>query len=94
MPPDDRFFLGDVRQTLPQAANIIQTPAILVHIDMGTTDHTATSQLMATVSRLLVPMVAVNAIIVSHYPLYIDNWNPLPVPPRVKPERCFLYRVQ
>ena len=41
IPPDDRLFLGEARQSIPQAAQKLGAMAALIHTDLGTGDHAA-----------------------------------------------------
>ncbi len=91
-PPRERIFLGEAADTLARAAREI-SPAALVHIDLGTTDHAANARLMAQVAPLLERVVAPGAVIISFFELSADKWQPLALPPTVKPGRYFLYRV-
>ena len=41
IPPDYRLFLGEARQSIPEAAKTLGARAALIHTDLGTGDHQA-----------------------------------------------------
>src|SRR5260370_42052499 len=41
IPPDDRLFRGEARQSIPRAAEKLGAGAALIHTDLGTGDHAA-----------------------------------------------------
>jgi hypothetical protein len=92
-PPADRMFLGEVSDTLPQAAERFGKTAAFVHIDLGTSDDKCNAELLTTVGPLLTPLVVSGGIIVSNFALSIDGWVKLVEPPEVKPGRYFLYQA-
>src|SRR5947207_15494607 len=41
IPPDDRLFLGEARESILRAARTLGAVAALIHTDLGTGDHAA-----------------------------------------------------
>ena len=41
IPPDDRLFLGEARESIAKAAQKLGATAALIHTDLGTGDHAA-----------------------------------------------------
>ena len=75
------------------AARRLGKTAVLVHIDLGTTDVKANARLLADIVPLLAPLVRSGGIIVCNQALSCEGWKKIPEPPGVKPGRYFLYRV-
>src|SRR5213592_4910098 len=41
IPPEDKLFLGEARESIPRAAKRLGAIAALIHTDLGTGDHAA-----------------------------------------------------
>ena len=93
IPPEGRLFLGEIADTLPQAASRLGRTAVLVHSDLGTGDDRANAALASQLGPLLIPLLAPGGLVVANYVYDVDGWEPLPLPPPVKPGRYFLYRM-
>ena len=52
-PPDDRLFLGDIGDTLRDAASRFGHKVVLVHADMGTYDEARNREMTARLGALL-----------------------------------------
>lgn len=92
-PPENRIFLGEIGDTLPQAAALLGKTASLIHIDLGTSNDIQNAKLLAEVAPLLMPLAASGAMIVSNFELPVEGWREIAEPPGVKPGRYFLYQV-
>lgn len=93
IPADEDLFLGDFRETLPNAMARIGKKAALVHADYGsgTPDYvTGMSQFLA---KTLLGMVAPGALIISDYPIEGEGWTALPLPEGIRPNRYFIRRA-
>ncbi len=93
IPPDDRLFLGDVTETLPRAAETLAGRAVLVHADIGSGDPARNAALAETVARLLAPLLAPGAIVVSDQVLDIPGSAAMALPDGVAPGRYNMRRV-
>ena len=93
IPPDDRLFLGDVLDTLPQAAARFGRGAALIHTDLGTGVPEPDAALHARVVPFLENLLRIGGIIVANHSLMVPSWQRLSEPDGVKPGRYFLYRA-
>ncbi|HJQ57486.1 MAG TPA: class I SAM-dependent methyltransferase [Vineibacter sp.] len=94
VPPDDRLFLGDVRESIPRAARRLGRVAALIHSDLGTGDHKANTVLGEWLGPALGTLLAPGGYVVANQPLEVPRWTRLPEPPDVPRDRYFLYRAQ
>jgi hypothetical protein len=92
IPPQNRMFLGDIAETLPEAVARFGRSVALVHTDLGTGDHEANSALAAIVAPLLAELVAPGGIVVANFSHNVTGWNTLPELEGVRPGRYYLYR--
>ena len=94
IPDDDRMFLGEVVDRLPDAAARLGKTAALVHSDIGSgrpeTDVILFGQLVPLLDGLVYP----GSLILSDQKLPADHWQSLPLPDGVAAERYFMYRVR
>ena len=91
IPPADRMFLGNIDETLKEAAERLPSKAILVHSDMGSYTEAHNSAMSALLSRLMPGVLAPGAIVVSDLPLAIAGATALPLPSGAQEGRYFLY---
>jgi hypothetical protein len=92
IPPDDRLFLGDVREKLLDAGDRLGGLAVLVHCDIGTGDKTATVALAHQISPLLPRLLAPNAVIMADQEMLFPTATRLALPDGVKEGRYFMYQ--
>ena len=92
VPPPERLFLGDMRETLPQAAGLLGGRVALAHLDAGTGDAVANRALAGELVPLLVPLLCAGGILVSDPPMECAEFEPLPLPDGVAGGRYHLYR--
>lgn len=93
VPPDERLFLGDFRETLPRAAAAFAGRVVLAHADMGSGDAAANAELAAFVGRALAPALAPGALVLSDQPLTLPGAELLPPPEGVESGRYGVYRT-
>jgi len=93
IPPDDRLFLGEARQSIPQAARRLGAVAALIHTDLGTGDHAANTALGSWLGPALDTLVASGGYVLANQPLEMARWRCLAEPPGVPKDRYFLYRA-
>ena len=79
-PPAEDLFIGDLRETLPQAARLFAGQVILAHCDTGSGDALATAALAAFLSQALLPALAPGALVLSDQPLSLPGATALPLP--------------
>jgi hypothetical protein len=93
IPPDDRLFLGDIEDTLPDAARRLGATAILAHTDLGTGDQQANEALGRFLGPALDRLMAPGGLVLANQKLDVARWTRLPEPPDVMPDRYFIYQV-
>ncbi len=91
-PPDNRLFLGDIAETLSDAAQRFPGQVILAHADMGSYTTTHNAAMAATLSRHLAVALAPHAIVLSDLPLELAGAVQVPLPAPAREGRYFLYR--
>lgn len=92
-PPDSHVFLGEVADTLPQAARRLGPGAALLHTDLGGADPDANDRFARAISPLLLPLMRPGGIVVASDRLYLDGYEDLPMPPDVAGMRGYMYRA-
>jgi hypothetical protein len=93
IPPEDRLFLGDARETIPRAAKGLGRSAALIHTDLGTGDRVANREMGVWLGPALDALAAHGGYVLANQPLDVPRWQLLPEPPGVPKDRYFLYRV-
>lgn len=91
-PPEDRVFLGDVFETLPQALDTFGQTASLIHADLG--GHNAEKNVIFAqkISPIIEPMLAVGGLMVSSDAMFFDHLEEQPLPDDAVPGRVFIYK--
>jgi hypothetical protein len=92
IPPDNRLFLGDIFDTLPQAAARLGATAALAHSDLGTGERAANAALGQRLGPALDRLIAPGGLVLANQALVVSGWQRLADPPGVQAERYFLYR--
>lgn len=93
IPPDERLFLGEARETLGLAATKLGARGALIHTDLGTGDHAANMAMAGWLGPALDALAAPGAFVLANQPLAVARWQRQPEPPGVPRDRYFLYRV-
>lgn len=88
------MILGDILQTLPAMREAIGGPAALVHNDISCGDPNESRQIAEALPRVLSPLLASRAVIVSDQNLWSPGWVRHPLPAAVPPDRYFMWRLQ
>ena len=91
-PPDERVMLGDVFETLPEAANRFPEGASLIHADLGGHNAQKNDEFARRVSPLIEPLLASGGLMVSSDRMYFDGLAEIDLPPDAVPGRCFIYQ--
>ncbi|MGB7262415.1 MAG: class I SAM-dependent methyltransferase [Albidovulum sp.] len=91
-PDVDQQILGDLTDTLPQAAQRFAGQVALAHSDVGSFSAESNAQMSGLVSSNLAPALADRALILSDLPLTIPNTVALPLPAGARDDRYYLYR--
>jgi hypothetical protein len=93
IPPDDRLFLGEARESIPRAGRQLGATAALIHTDLGTGDHAANTAMGKWLGPALDLLAAPGSYVLANQPLEVARWRPLGEPPGVPKNRYFLYKV-
>jgi hypothetical protein len=94
IPPDDRLFLGEARDSIPHAAALLGGSAALIHTDLGTGDHAANVAMGKWLGPALDSLAASGGYVLANQALEVARWQRLPEPPGVPKDRYFLYLVR
>ncbi len=92
IPDHQHLYLGDITQTLPQAASDHAGHCVLVHCDIGTGVESENRAIAEFVSTALVPALAPRALLVSDQPLLIEGSEEVALPSSVATGRYFIRR--
>jgi hypothetical protein len=93
IPPADRLFLGEARESIRHAAQQLGQTAALIHTDLGTGDHAANMAMGQWLGPALDALAAREGYILANQALDVARWQRQPEPPGVPKDRYFLYRV-
>lgn len=93
IPADDRIFLGDFRETLVEARQVLGQTVLLAHLDIGTGEKEASIALAAEIAPLVDVLLADGAVVVSDQPVTLPRWTRAALPDGIKPGRIHLYRI-
>jgi hypothetical protein len=91
-PDPAHMILGELKDTLPQAARRFAGQVAFVHSDVGSYGEADNAAMSALVSKELPPALMLGALILSDKPLDIAGGLRLPLPAGVRAERYFIYR--
>jgi S-adenosyl-L-methionine methyltransferase len=92
VPPPGLLLLGDMRETLPEAASQLSGRVALAHLDAATGDTVAGKTLANELVPLIMPLLRPGAILVSEPAAITDELSPLDLPAGIAPGRYHLYR--
>ncbi len=93
IPPEDRLFLGEARDSIARAAARLGATGALIHTDLGTGDHAANMAMGQWLGPALDGLAAKGGYVLANQPLDVVRWQRQPEPPGVPKDRYFLYRV-
>jgi hypothetical protein len=93
IPDGDHMILGEITETLPDAAARIGAPVALAHCDMGTGVAETNAELAAFIGPEVAKLMAPGGVIVSDQKYDVAHWTDLPLPDGVAPGRYFMRRA-
>lgn len=91
-PDEEDLIIGDLDDTLPNAARRWPGGAALVHSDIGTGDPVRNRRVADALSTLLPPLLVNGGIVVSDQLLTHGSLESQAPPVGVMPDRYFIYR--
>ena len=92
IPDANHLFLGEVLETLPQAARRLAGQVALVHSDIGSGRPERDDPLTAALGPALAPLLRPGAIVLSDQQFTVAGWQVRPLPDDVPAGRYFFYR--
>src|SRR5438034_9427703 len=92
MPPANLLLLGDMRDTLLNARELLADQVALTHLDPGTGDLAASRALAVDLAPLIVPLLRPGGLLVSEPAIAWNGISPMALPAGVLPGRYHLYR--
>ncbi len=93
IPDDAHMIIGDVMQTLPGVLSRIGARAAMVHSDIGSGDKAESRRRASALVRLLGPLLAPSAIVVSDQDMAVAGWPDVALPEGIAPGRYYMYRA-
>lgn len=91
-PPEDKVFLGDVYDTLPQALERFGATARLVHADLGGHNREKNDLFARAVSPVIEPLLAPGGLMVASDRMYFETLVEMTLPEDAVEGRCFIYQ--
>ena len=92
VPPAELLLLGDMRDTLQTARELLGGRVALAHLDPATGDVAASRALAAQVAPLIVPLLRPGGVLVSEPTIAWRGLSPMALPEGLTPGRYNLYR--
>ena len=92
VPPTEFLILGDMRDTLRTACELLAGRVALAHLDPATGDVAASRALAAEVAPLIMPLLRPGGLLVSEPAIAHQELTALVLPESVAPGRYHLYR--
>jgi len=92
VPPAELLLLGDMRDTLQTARELLGGRVALAHLDPATGDVAASRALAAQVAPLIVPLLRPGGVLVSEPAIAWHGLSPMALPEGLTPGRYNLYR--
>jgi hypothetical protein len=92
VPPAELLLLGDMRDTLQTARELLERRVALAHLDPATGDSADSRALAAELAPLIMPLLCPKGVLVSEPTMVNAELSPVPLPEGVAPGRYNLYR--
>ena len=92
IPPAEFLLLGDMRDTLQVACELLGGRVALAHLDPATGEVAASRALAAELAPLILALLCPGGMLVSEPAIACDELSPVALPERVAPGRYNLYR--
>jgi S-adenosylmethionine-dependent methyltransferase len=92
IPPAELLLLGDMRDTLQHARELLANRVALAHLDPGTGDLASSRALAAELAPLIAPLLRPGGMLVSEPDIAGDGLSSMALPAGILPGRYHLYR--
>jgi hypothetical protein len=92
LPPAELLLLGDMRDTLQTARQLLGCRVVLAHLDPATGDVAASRALAAELAPMIAPLLRPGGVLVSEPAIVEDGLNSMALPEGVSPGRYHVYR--
>lgn len=93
VPPPETLFLGDFRETLPKAYDMLGASAALVHADIGSRDREADARLTAQVAPIIDALLVSGGMVLTDRAMEGARWQALALPEGIAGDwPYFMYR--
>lgn len=92
LPDNNHLYLGDLRQTLSQAANDHAGRCVLVHCDIGSGVEADNFAITEFIRLALIPALAPGSLVISDQPLQVEGSEAVLLPATVAADRYFIRR--
>jgi S-adenosylmethionine-dependent methyltransferase len=92
VPPAELLILGDMRDTLRPAPELLAGRIALAHLDPATGDSAASRALAAEIAPLIMPLLRPGGLLVSEPAIAHEELTTLTLPESVAPGRYHVYR--
>jgi hypothetical protein len=92
VPPAEFLIIGDMRDTLRTARELLRGRIALAHLDPANGDSASSQALAAALAPLIVPLLRPDGLLVSEPDIDQVALMPLPLPEGIAPGRYNLYR--
>jgi len=92
VPDDAHLYFGAIEDSLPKAVATHEGKVALVHNDLGDGREVTHRQIGGYLNGVLPPALAPGGIVLSNMPLSLDQFEQMPLPQGMRPNRYFVYR--
>lgn len=93
LPDGENLYLGDFRDTLPDAIDRWRGQVLLLHADIGSIDRERDRQLVDEIVPLIDELMRDQGVVVSDRQMRQPRWETLPLPSTTGSWVYYMYRV-
>ncbi len=93
VPEDENLLLGELTDTLVRVGPLLPSPAMMVHSDIGTGHADIDAEMAAIMARLLPPLLAPGAVVLSDQDIPLTGAEDIPLPEGIAERRYFFRRL-
>jgi hypothetical protein len=93
VPDSGNLYLGDFRDTLRKAIERLHGKVVLLHADIGSTNHERDRQLVDELAPLIDELMCDHSVVVTDREMRRPHWESLPLPVSAGNWTYYMYRV-